>query len=66
MMIATKEAAGKIIKREKFSQPFSAKIGFDTIADLTRQPSWSSWLRSVTYITSEDDKKNGRRGRRYM
>lgn len=30
--------------------PFSSEIAFDAFADLPRQPSWSPWLRSVSYI----------------
>lgn len=30
--------------------PFSADVAFDAFQDPTRQPSWSSWLRSVEYI----------------
>lgn len=45
----------EIVATASITLPFSANIAFDAFADLTRQPSWSSWLRSVTYITSEDD-----------
>lgn len=34
--------------------PFSADIAFDAFSDLPRQPSWSSWLRSVSYV--DDDR----------
>lgn len=30
--------------------PFPAEIAFDTFSDLTRQPQWSPWLRSVIYL----------------
>lgn len=30
--------------------PFSAELAFDAFSDLTRSPSWSSWLHSVVYI----------------
>ena len=29
--------------------PFSREVAFDAYSDLTRQPSWSSWLHSVEY-----------------
>ena len=35
--------------------PFSREVAYDAYSDLTRQPSWSSWLHSVDYI---DDEKN--------
>ena len=35
--------------------PFSAEVAFDAFADLPRQPSWSSWLRSVSYIDDDAD-----------
>lgn len=38
--------------------PFGAGIAFDAFSDLPRQPSWSSWLRSVSYI--EDDGSSSR------
>ena len=33
--------------------PFPAEVAYDAFSDLPRQPSWSSWLRSVDYI--DDD-----------
>jgi uncharacterized membrane protein len=30
--------------------PFPAQVAFDAFADLPRQPSWSPWLHSVSYI----------------
>jgi len=45
----------EIVGTASITLPFSANIAFDAFADLTRQPSWSTWLRSVKYITSEDD-----------
>lgn len=33
--------------------PFPADLAFDAFSDLPRQPSWSSWLQSVSYI--DDD-----------
>jgi uncharacterized membrane protein len=34
--------------------PFSAEIAFQAYSDLTRQPSWSSWLHSVEYDPSTE------------
>jgi uncharacterized membrane protein len=34
--------------------PFSAEVAYDAYSDLTRQPTWSSWLASVEYL---DEKK---------
>lgn len=33
--------------------PFSREVAFDAYSDLTRQPSWSSWLHSVEYLDAE-------------
>jgi uncharacterized membrane protein len=41
--------------------PFSPEVAYDAYSDLTRQPSWSSWLHSVEYITMK--KKIGNDGR---
>jgi uncharacterized membrane protein len=30
--------------------PFNAQVAFDAFSDLPRQPSWSPWLHSVSYI----------------
>lgn len=38
--------------------PFKADVAFDAFSDLSRQPSWSSWLNSVSYI-SDNDNDNG-------
>ena len=38
--------------------PFDAEVAFDAFVDLPRQPSWSSWLRSVTYIDDEEQNKS--------
>ena len=35
--------------------PFDADIAFNAFVDLPRQPSWSSWLRSVTYNDDNDN-----------
>lgn len=37
--------------------PFSASVAYDAFSDVTRQPSWSPWLYSVSYI---DDGMNAR------
>eukprot|EP00560_Eucampia_antarctica_P003960 CAMPEP_0197839024 /NCGR_PEP_ID=MMETSP1437-20131217/40539_1 /TAXON_ID=49252 ORGANISM="Eucampia antarctica, Strain CCMP1452" /NCGR_SAMPLE_ID=MMETSP1437 /ASSEMBLY_ACC=CAM_ASM_001096 /LENGTH=186 /DNA_ID=CAMNT_0043447645 /DNA_START=168 /DNA_END=728 /DNA_ORIENTATION=- len=34
--------------------PFGADVAFNAFVDLPRQPSWSSWLRSVKYIDDDD------------
>jgi uncharacterized membrane protein len=33
--------------------PFSAEVAYDAYSDLTRQPTWSSWLSSVEYLDEE-------------
>jgi uncharacterized membrane protein len=38
--------------------PFRPGVAFDAYSDLTRQPSWSSWLHSVEYI--DEEKKNSK------
>lgn len=38
--------------------PFSAEVAYDAYSNLTRQPSWSSWLDSV--VLSEDNPKESR------
>ena len=40
--------------------PFGADIAFDAFSDLPRQPSWSSWLRSVSYINNDGSSSRGR------
>jgi uncharacterized membrane protein len=30
--------------------PFNAEIAYDAFSDLTRQPNWSRWLKSVEYV----------------
>lgn len=35
--------------------PFEADVAFDAFSDLPRQPSWSSWLHSVSYIDDDAD-----------
>lgn len=35
--------------------PFSSTVAFEAFSDLTRQPSWSPWLRSVVYLDEIDD-----------
>jgi len=37
--------------------PFSSEVAFDAFADLPRQPSWSSFLKSVEYV--KNDAENG-------
>lgn len=38
--------------------PFSAEVAYDAYSNLTRQPSWSSWLDSV--VLSEDNPEESR------
>ena len=38
--------------------PFPAEVAYDAFSDLPRQPSWSSWLRSVDYITDDGSVTN--------
>lgn len=33
--------------------PFPAAVAFDAFSDVTRQPSWSPWLHSVSYVENE-------------
>lgn len=37
--------------------PFSADVAFDAFSDLTRQPSWCKYLKSVEYIGFSDNEK---------
>lgn len=51
----SEEELDKLSKREivvsaSINLPFSADVAFSAFADLTRQPSWSPWLYSVSYI----------------
>ena len=48
----------EIVVSASINLPFSADVAFSAFADLPRQPSWSSWLHSVTYI--EDDENEGK------
>eukprot|EP00554_Chaetoceros_debilis_P011587 CAMPEP_0194127698 /NCGR_PEP_ID=MMETSP0150-20130528/60662_1 /TAXON_ID=122233 /ORGANISM="Chaetoceros debilis, Strain MM31A-1" /LENGTH=263 /DNA_ID=CAMNT_0038821641 /DNA_START=415 /DNA_END=1207 /DNA_ORIENTATION=+ len=35
--------------------PFSADVAFSAFADLPRQPTWSSWLHSVSYVKNDNE-----------
>eukprot|EP00586_Coscinodiscus_wailesii_P012705 CAMPEP_0172517112 /NCGR_PEP_ID=MMETSP1066-20121228/281845_1 /TAXON_ID=671091 /ORGANISM="Coscinodiscus wailesii, Strain CCMP2513" /LENGTH=178 /DNA_ID=CAMNT_0013298913 /DNA_START=297 /DNA_END=833 /DNA_ORIENTATION=+ len=35
--------------------PFSSQTAYDAFSDLPRQPSWSPWLRSVSYLPDDGD-----------
>lgn len=51
--ISTGEVAnklGEIAVTATIDLPFSADTAFDAFSDLPRQPSWSSWLHSVSYL----------------
>ena len=37
--------------------PFSADVAFDAFSDLTRQPSWCKYLKSVEYIGYSDNER---------
>jgi len=39
--------------------PFSAKVAYEAYSDLPRQPSWSSWLKSVVVL--EDGNNNSKK-----
>lgn len=50
---------GRASKREivvsaSIDLPFGADVAFDAFSDLPRQPSWSSWLNSVSYVDDND------------
>jgi uncharacterized membrane protein len=38
--------------RFEMDLPFSTEVAFDAFSDLTRQPNWSRWLKSVEYMDS--------------
>jgi uncharacterized membrane protein len=38
--------------------PFSADVAFSAFADLPRQPTWSSWLHSVSYVENDNENNN--------
>lgn len=44
----------EIVVSSSINLPFSADVAFSAFADLPRQPSWSSWLHSVSYIENEN------------
>ena len=39
--------------------PFSAEVAYEAYSDLTRQPSWSSWLESVVVLNDGSDSGGG-------
>jgi uncharacterized membrane protein len=45
----------EIIVTSTIKLPFSAHTAFDAFSDLTRQPTWSHWLKSVQYIHGDGD-----------
>jgi len=49
---------GMIVTSSNLDLPFSAEVAYDAFSDLTRQPAWSPWLRSVQYIEN-DSIENG-------
>lgn len=56
-----KKARKEIVVSSKINLPFSAEEAFEAFSNLERQPSWSSWLKSVTYIDDKDDSTVERR-----
>ena len=55
------EASGTESKRKieitsEVELPFSPDVAYDYYSDLTRQPTWTSWLNSVEYL--DDSKEN--------
>ena len=44
--------------------PFSAEVAYDAYSNLTRQPSWSSWLHKVEYLV--DDSKSSKWTMKFM
>lgn len=38
--------------------PFSAEVAYEAYSNLSRQPSWSSWLESVVVLNDDDDENN--------
>lgn len=49
-MISDRRRKKWISASVSLDMPFPAEIAFDTFSDLTRQPQWSPWLRSVIYL----------------
>ena len=47
------ESRPRIDIKSTLELPFPAEVAYDAFSDLPRQPSWSSWLRSVDYITED-------------
>ncbi len=45
----------EILVSASIKLPFSADIAFDAFSDLPRQPSWSTWLHSISYIDDENN-----------
>ena len=46
-------AEREIVVSASINLPFSADVAFSAFADLPRQPSWSPWLYSVSFIEEE-------------
>jgi len=45
----------EIVVTSTIELPFSAHTAFDAFSDLSRQPTWSHWLKSVQYIQGDDN-----------
>jgi uncharacterized membrane protein len=41
---------GHVVVSTEMELPFPAHVAFDAFSDLPRQPSWSPWIHSVSYI----------------
>ena len=54
----------KIEVTSEVKLPFSRDVAYDAYSDLTRQPSWSSWLYSVEY--TDESKETSKWTMRFM
>ena len=52
--IEKKSIKNQIEIASEINLPFSAEIAYDAFSDLSRQPMWSPWLRSVEYISQTE------------
>lgn len=50
---------GRIVSASaSITLPFSSHVAYDAFSDVRRQPSWSPWLRSVSYLDGSFDVSN--------
>jgi uncharacterized membrane protein len=54
----SKASNTEIVVNASIDLPFAADVAFDVFSDLPRQPSWSSWLHSVSYIDDNYSKND--------